>query len=114
MKRDLKTKTQLFYNISIFGIDFHFKLTLNKHLVAPNFHVVTKHGNGTTTKSFPGYAHAHFYHGHSISHPGSKVALSDNGRLVSNFISSSIDFIVCFVFTSASIRKGLYLLNFYL
>lgn len=86
MKRDLKTKTQLFYNISIFGIDFHFKLTLNKHLVAPNFHVVTKHGNGTTTKSFPGYAHAHFYHGHSISHPGSKVALSDNGRLVSNFV----------------------------
>ena len=80
-RRDVERKKQTFYNISIIGLNLHLNLTLNKHLLAPSFHIETKHGNGSTTKSAP--SHRNFYHGHVISYPGSKVALSGKDRLVS-------------------------------
>ena len=81
-RRDITNKKQAFYNISILGLNLHLNLTLNGHLIAPCFHIETKHSNGSTTKS--GLTHRNFYHGHVISYPGSKVALSGRDRLVSN------------------------------
>ncbi|CAB3982450.1 Hypothetical predicted protein [Paramuricea clavata] len=78
-RRDITNKKQAFYNISILGLTLHLNLTLNRHLIAPCFHIETKHSNGSTTKS--GLTHGNFYHGYVISYPGSKVALSGRGRL---------------------------------
>ena len=85
-KRDVETKKQTFYNISITGLNLHLNLTLNEYLLAPSFHIETKHSNGSTTKSAP--SHRNFYHGHVISYPGSKVALSGKDRLVSSTCES--------------------------
>ena len=82
MKRDVKDKKLTFYNISVHGMTFHLNLSLNHDLLSPSFHILTKHSNGSTTKSFP--AHKNFYHGHVISYPGSKVALSGKDGMVSN------------------------------
>ncbi len=84
MRRDTADKKQTFYNISVLGLTLHLNLTLNEHLLSPGFHIETKHGNGSTTKSFP--THRNFYHGHVISYPGSKVALSGKDRFVSNML----------------------------
>ena len=85
-KRDVETKKQTFYNISITGLNLHLNLTLNEYLLAPSFHIETKHSNGSTTKSAP--SHRNFYHGHVISYPDSKVALSGKDRLVSSTCES--------------------------
>jgi hypothetical protein len=79
--RDVNDKKQTFYNISVLGLTLHLNLTLNIHLLSPSFHIETKHSNGSTSKSFP--THRNFYHGHVISYPGSKVALSGTNKLVS-------------------------------
>ena len=81
VRRDTTIRKQRFYNISITGLTLHLNLTINEHLLAPGFHVETKHRNGSITNSTT--PQRKFYHGHVVSYPGSRVALSGENRLVS-------------------------------
>lgn len=81
VRRDTAENKQTFYNITISNLTLHLSLTPNKHLLAPGFHIETKHSNGSMVTSAP--THRSFYHGHVSSYPDSSVALSGDDKLVS-------------------------------
>jgi len=65
-----------------FGFSLHLNVTKAKHLLAPGSIVETTHENGS--KSYTALPKNTFYSGHVVSHPGSVVAISNQGGLVSN------------------------------
>ncbi|XP_048589021.1 A disintegrin and metalloproteinase with thrombospondin motifs 18 isoform X4 [Nematostella vectensis] len=75
-RRHLDSHT--FYNLKAFGRSLHIKLTPDDAVIAPNL-VVTRHlGNGVTQGNAE---RVRLYSGHVTSHPGSRVAVSDEDGL---------------------------------
>ena len=70
-----------YYKLDTFGTKLHLRLRRNEHLLAPDLKLVRQNGDGTTT-SHPAPPNT-FYLGHVDTDPGSTVALSNDGGLVS-------------------------------
>ncbi|CAB4008505.1 A disintegrin and metallo ase with thrombospondin motifs 16-like, partial [Paramuricea clavata] len=75
-KREIEETGLKYYHLTAFNKNLHLKVSLNKHLLGPGFHVETRHKDGSRT--ITDALHRNFYHGHVVDHPGSFVALSDN------------------------------------
>lgn len=65
-----------YFQMDAFGKNLHLNVTLNKHLLGPNFYIETRHKDGS--KTVTDAPHRNFYHGHVVSNPRSLVAISDN------------------------------------
>lgn len=88
VKRDEDSRAPIYYKMSLFGMDLHLNLTINKYLLAPDFHIETRHKNGS--KTFCDIRNRNFYHGHVVSYPQSTVALSGNDYMVSQITKQRI------------------------
>ena len=71
-----------FYKVDAFGFSLHLNVTKANHVLAPGAIVETTHENGS--KSYTTPPKNTFYNGHVVSHPGSVVAISNQGGLVCN------------------------------
>lgn len=80
-KRSTTQPDSWFYKMDAFGLSLHLNVTKAKHLLAPGSIVETTHENGS--KSYTALPKNSFYSGHVVSHPGSVVAISNEGGLVS-------------------------------
>lgn len=80
-KRSTTQPDSWFYKMDAFGLSLHINVTKAKHLLAPGSIVETTHENGS--KSYTALPKNSFYSGHVVSHPGSVVAISNEGGLVS-------------------------------
>lgn len=79
-KREIEETGLKYYHLTAFDKNLHLKVSLNKHLLGPGFHVETRYKDGSRT--ITDAPHRNFYHGHVVDHPGSFVALSDNNGVV--------------------------------
>lgn len=79
-KRETQETGLKYYHLKAFDKNLHLKVSLNKHLLGPAFHVETRHKDGS--KTINDAPHRNFYHGYVIDHSGSFVALSDNRGVV--------------------------------
>ncbi|XP_028401265.1 A disintegrin and metalloproteinase with thrombospondin motifs 6-like isoform X2 [Dendronephthya gigantea] len=75
-KRGTRATGLKYYHLNAFDKDLRLKVSLNKRLLGPAFHVEIRHKDGS--KTINDAPHRNFYHGHVIDHPGSFVALSDH------------------------------------
>lgn len=80
-KRSNELHDDSFYKLEAFGSELHLKLKRNEHLMAPDMKVLRENSDGTVT-SHPAPENT-FYLGQVASDPGSTVAVSNNGGLVS-------------------------------
>ena len=79
-KREIEDTGSKYYHLTAFDKYLHLKVSLNKHLLGPGYHMELKHKDGSRT--IADASHRNFYHGHVVNHPRSFVALSDNNGLV--------------------------------
>lgn len=79
-KRNADEPRVWYYNVKAFGMSLHLNLTKNEDLMSP-WLTVQRHENGTVTNEDP--PQNTFYNGHVNSEPGSSVAVSKEGGLVS-------------------------------
>ncbi|KAL9963798.1 hypothetical protein ACROYT_G027341 [Oculina patagonica] len=78
-KRSTDQPDSWFYNMDAFGFSLHLNVTKARHILAPGSIVETTHENGS--KSYKTSPKNKFYSGHVVSHPGSVVAVSNQGGL---------------------------------
>lgn len=81
-KRDFREADPKYFHINAFDESLHLNVSMNNDLLAPGFHVETRHKDGS--KTLADAPHRNFYHGHVVNYPGSFVALSDNNGVVRN------------------------------
>ena len=84
-KRSISQPDSWFYKMDAFGFSLHLNVTKAKHLLAPGSIVETTHENGS--KSYATLPKNTFYSGQVVSHPGSVVAVSNQGGLVSDNVN---------------------------
>jgi len=77
-KRD--TDDHHYYSLNAFGKTLHLKLKENKDLVPPG--IVMEDYTGGKVKRTPSTPGTHYF-GHVLDYPGSSVAISNHGALVS-------------------------------
>ena len=87
-KRSIYQPDSWFYKMDAFGFSLHLNVTKAEHLLAPGSVVETTHKNGS--KSYTALPKNTFYSGHVVSHPNSVVAVSNQGGLVSNIVTSPV------------------------
>ncbi|KAJ7328149.1 metalloendopeptidase [Desmophyllum pertusum] len=78
-KRSTAQPNSWFYNMDAFGFSLHLNVTKAKPILAPGSIVETTDENGS--KSYTTPPKNTFYTGHVVSHPGSVVAISNQGGL---------------------------------
>jgi hypothetical protein len=80
-RRSLGKPNEVFYKMDALGRSLHLKVRKSDDVLAPGAKIQTTEADGSTTTREP--LRANYYQGHVVSDPDSKVAISNDGGLVS-------------------------------